>query len=978
MSFESFMARFTRGLFRYRWWILSLILLITAGLAYSTRHLEVNNDYDTWLPARDRIAEMYRIVDRQFSANALVFVVLDFSDKGVFHPDSLALVQRMTRELESIKDLFNVTSLTNIVDIRRADSGIEIRDLIPEIPGSDSELRALEEYVLSKEMYVNAVISPDAAFTVVICNIDSQAEEVAAAGAILDRIHEVAAGRPYYFGGDPALIYYLDLYQTRDMELLVPLTLLAMVIILGYGLRNLWGVVLSLSLVVLSVIWTFGLQVLFEMPSNVLTPAVVVLLIAMGSEYAVHFYNHFLRRGDLALTSSEIAMPIIMSAATTIVGVLTFATTRIDILNRFGIELAFGLGSACLLSLVLLPICMQLVKAKPNLIHSTAADRPDFLSDLLDRLGGWAHRHTRRILVVSSIGLLILGSGIPRITSNVDFVELLPEESPPRRGNDILRDHFSGIYSVAMYFKGDIEDPAVMGMKEYVENFMRSEELLSSFTSINGLLAEENWLMNGVFAVPETREGIANLWLLLEGEEILKTFVTPDRTQALVTGLLREPQTYVMWHVSQLLRDFLNENVSGEIVRIDPQRLSPEGRESLKDLRLREAARQIAWLAQGYDKPARYDFLPILERMKAELGRVDDTISLEPVWAASRSYLQDEAVEAVPPEVIERILAVMQESGADIRDTALAGRIARTLTSPQVMAPEDALETASGVLRRAESVLRLERAAALGRPLRDLFSAELAQHKDFHKRTEGVIWGLWAERPFFFSRQVRAVPGIETAVVARKPVEVDQAGAPDLLRRFDELLYESQIQSLLLASLAVLILISATQRSIRRGLASLLSVLAPLVAVLGFMGWAGIPLDFGTVLYGALVIGLGVDGSIHFLTYQHRQQLAGVEPEAAFRETSRHVGRAVATANGTICCAFLMLLLSQTTTLRYFALVNSLAILLVTLSMLTILPALVSLFQIDRQGSPGKAVPHRHDLPGHSVQEGGRKTPSRG
>ena len=160
-------------------------------------------------------------------------------------------------------------------------------------------------------------------------------------------------------------------------------------------------------------------------------------------------------------------------------------------------------------------------------------------------------------------------------------------------------------------------------------------------------------------------------------------------------------------------------------------------------------------------------------------------------------------------------------------------------------------------------------------------------------------------------------------------------------------------QDLVLAVVAVLALISLTQRSFRRGLASLLSVLAPLVVVLCLMGWTGIPLDYSTVLCGALIIGLGVDGSIHFLTYHHRLQLKGVTGEPAMRETSRHIGRAVATANATTCFGFSILILSKTSTLKYFALLNSTAILLVTLSVLTILPALIALFHINHEPEQG-------------------------
>ena len=118
--------------------------------------------------------------------------------------------------------------------------------------------------------------------------------------------------------------------------------------------------------------------------------------------------------------------------------------------------------------------------------------------------------------------------------------------------------------------------------------------------------------------------------------------------------------------------------------------------------------------------------------------------------------------------------------------------------------------------------------------------------------------------------------------------------------------------------------------------------------ILGLMGWFRIPLDFGTALFGALLIGLGIDGSIHFLHYSHNLSLMGIRGEAALRETMAHVGRAIVVANATTCCGFLVLIFSSMTALRNFAIVNSVAILLVTISLLSVLPALATLLQKDR------------------------------
>ncbi len=277
----------------------------------------------------------------------------------------------------------------------------------------------------------------------------------------------------------------------------------------------------------------------------------------------------------------------------------------------------------------------------------------------------------------------------------------------------------------------------------------------------------------------------------------------------------------------------------------------------------------------------------------------------------------------------------------------LRTQIADILIASGAMVPEDAESTASGVIRRAQATLRLERAETLRAALNPLLTPALRTQKDFRKRAGGVLWKLWAPAPAFFRSQVEVIPDVDRAIRDSKPLELDQTGAPDWFRRMDELVFASQVQSLILAALIVFLLVSLAHMSFKRGLISLVSVLVPLGAILGLMCWLGIPLDFGTALVGALVVGLGVDGSIHFLHYYHGLRREGAEGKSALLETMGHVGKAIITANATTCCGFLVLTFSTTEFLRNFALVNSLAIFLVTISVLTFLPALITLFQMD-------------------------------
>ncbi len=942
------MLSFSKWIIRYRWLLLIILTILTGILLYRTQFLTTNNDYDSFLPDKDKVSVVFKEVDKIFSSNALVFVVLDFPENGVFHPESLALVKRMTLALEGMEELFNVTSLINIVDIRKVDGDIEVGDLIPDIPEKKEDLDKLKEYVLSKEMYVDAVISRNARYTVLVTNIDGQYDEVGVCGALLEKIDEVAGKNKYYFGGDPALTHYLDVYMNQDLILLLPIMVFVMILVLFSGLRRIMGVVLPLSLVVLCIIWAFGLQSSFNMSINFLTPALAIMLIAMGSDYAVHIYNHYLKRGDIIVSTSEITLPVIMSAVTTIGGLLTFATTKINILQYFGYELVFGLGSACLLSVLLLPICIYIFNAKAETAPVTDEIDDNFLSIRLAELGGWVYNHIKIILILVFVGLIIMGVGIFKISTNVDFVTMLPKESPPRQGSMILEEEFSGIYPASIYYQGDIENPAEMKELHRIENFMRSEQRLSSFTSITDLIAEENWLMNGIYAIPDTRAGVANLWFLLEGQEALKTMVTPDRQKALINGMLKEPGTGLMKKMVHYLENFFNGRSQQKILELDPALLSNEGKKVLQKMIIKNVSSQISWLAQGYDKSRKYSsefFEPSIEK---GFSRAEQGVDPKPVWKEVKDYLTEEAVEILPPGLIDEISNKMSQTWSKRKAPQTKKQLEDLIIASGVMDAEDAKMTINGVYKRSEFLYRLLQVAAVREACENKFPAILKQDKNFKKRADGVFWELFTRHPVILHEQLEALPGGKKAIKNTIEFKADVTGIPTIIRRFDELLYRSQVQSLILASIIVLVLVSLTQLSIKRGIISLLSVLVPMEFIMGLMGWAGIPLDLGTVLCGALIIGLGVDGSIHFLHYYYYIHNQGIRGEAAIRTTMGHVGKAIITANATTCGGFVILLFSKTTAVSNFGGINALAIFLVTASILTFLPALVTLFNLDK------------------------------
>ena len=146
------MKAFSTWVIRYRWVLLIAMIAVTAVLGYATKNLKSNYDYESWLPEGDEVAELVREVDRDFSATMVLFVLLDFREQGVFKQGSLELVERITRDLEGTEGLFNVTSLLNVIDIRKIDDGVMVGELIEEIPHTPAKMQELKTYILTQPM----------------------------------------------------------------------------------------------------------------------------------------------------------------------------------------------------------------------------------------------------------------------------------------------------------------------------------------------------------------------------------------------------------------------------------------------------------------------------------------------------------------------------------------------------------------------------------------------------------------------------------------------------------------------------------------------------------------------------------------------------------------------------------------------------------------------------------------------------------
>lgn len=177
------------------------------------------------------------------------------------------------------------------------------------------------------------------------------------------------------------------------------------------------------------------------------------------------------------------------------------------------------------------------------------------------------------------------------------------------------------------------------------------------------------------------------------------------------------------------------------------------------------------------------------------------------------------------------------------------------------------------------------------------------------------------------------------------PEQVHLSGMLILYNNMLQSLFSSQILTIGLTVLALTGMFLVLFRSLRIALIAMSANILPIAAVLGLMGWLGIPLDMMTMTIAAIGVGIAVDDTIHYI---HRFKDEFPKDRNYLNTMHRchaSIGHAMYYTSATIIIGFSILALSNFIPSVLFGLLTGLAMLMALLAALTLLPQLIILIK---------------------------------
>ncbi len=566
------MKKFSELVIKHRKIVIFTTVFITLVLGYCLKDLTINADITSYLPKSDPVVKLFNYIGEEYGGNSLAMVALETDD--IFNKETIEQLNYLTSQFKLLDGVSYVTSLANVLDIKKGEDGIEIGRLINEyaLPKTAKELQKLKKYTLSKDMYRGRLISDDAKATLIICRLNVEIDKIETAKQLKEIIKKANLKEKVYFGGIPFQMIDISDIILNDMRVLIPFILLLIFISLFLSFRTLRGVLLPILSVLISTIWTLGIMSVLKIPLTVISNIIPVILIAVGSAYSIHVISKFNEESDIdedKLNHSkralkEIGIPVILAAVTTTAGFMAFVFgSYLSMIQEFGIFAGLGVLFSLLISITFVPSVLSLLSLKNKTAYlNDNIKKKDGITRFMDKIGEWVLKNEKKIIAAGIVIVIISVLGIPKIQRKVDMLDYFQHGSSIRLTEKIMQNKFGGSIPIQILVKGDIQDPAVLTEMKKMEDFLESLDDVKNSQSVADLIEEMSDVMGEGKVIPDSKDKVCNLWFLLEGEEVMSQLVNDDKTEAIIQATIASVNTKRMRSLVKNIERYINRTKS--------------------------------------------------------------------------------------------------------------------------------------------------------------------------------------------------------------------------------------------------------------------------------------------------------------------------------------------------------------------------------------------------------------------------------
>jgi predicted RND superfamily exporter protein len=492
--------------------VMGLTLSFLPGLTKDTRA-------DAFL-APDNPALLYKEkVKEEFGlSDPLVIALVNEGEGGIFNPESLALVNWITNEVELLTNINSdrVVSLATEKNIVGTEFGMDVEDFFDPVPSTQADADLLRQAIDDFPLYKGSIVAKDGNATLVVAEmIDELVAEKTYAEilAIVDRA-PLSPGDELHVAGEGAVLGFLGSYIDADAQRLNPLAGLIITLIIIFAFRRFSPALSGNIIIAASVLMTLSVMAASNVAFFVITNALPVILIGISVADAIHIYSHYFdlqaeqplkNRKELVVeTMLDMWRPVTLTTLTTMAGFLgLYFAAYMPPFKYFGLFTAFGVFVAGVYSLIFLPAAMVLTKAQvsQHFIRQREAGSSELFAKAISGLGYLTRNYSKTIISVFAVSAIAGVYSASHLVVDENRINTFDTSESIYIADKAINAHLDGTNTLDIVIEtAQVEDlflPANLEKMQSLQIYAESLPYVQGSTSIVDYLKQMNRALNG-------------------------------------------------------------------------------------------------------------------------------------------------------------------------------------------------------------------------------------------------------------------------------------------------------------------------------------------------------------------------------------------------------------------------------------------------------------------------------------------------
>lgn len=426
------------------------MLLASLGFfLYQALQVDLDYDFEKFYPTDDPETSFFLDYREKFESDNDFLLISIENEGGIFDLDFLKKVDKFTSELEKVKDVKTIMSITNQKEFFIHTLATTER---PYINFEDVDLKRDSVNIYENKELVNSLVAEDGKSLCLFMRHEDYLSKKRS-DVLISSIQKKA--KKYKFkkiriaGRTIGQKYYIDKMIT-EMLFFVSLSAVLVVLFLAIAFRSMWGILLPQVVIFSAMIWLVGSMKLFDQPINIILTVLPSVMFVVSMSDVIHLVSRYLdalRDGNesfkaMKIAVSEVGMATFLTSVTTAIGFFSLIFVRVEPIQVFGMVMGCGVMIAFLLTFTIMPALFYLV---PGPKYVTTRKKDHFWRDRLRGWYVWINRHPKGILVVSLAVMAVCIVGIFRIETDNLLMDDLNEDEPLKADFNYLDEHYGGV-----------------------------------------------------------------------------------------------------------------------------------------------------------------------------------------------------------------------------------------------------------------------------------------------------------------------------------------------------------------------------------------------------------------------------------------------------------------------------------------------------------------------------------------------------